>query len=188
MIPGSILVCPFTTPAWTQLFAQAAGLVTDIGGILGHGSIVAREYGIPAVVGTGNCTQRIKHGQMVEVDGDGGTVGYESGATFTTQTDTQADSQTDGSTAAEADATAGDDDSGSDGSSDDGSSDDGTGSSDDESDPGGEPPADPDPAEPAGEAGPLTPPRAHAALGADEPLVVPFRIRIPLGRAPGHAR
>jgi pyruvate,water dikinase len=74
MIPGSILVCPMTSPAWTQLFAHAQGLVTDIGGILGHGSIVAREYGIPAVVGTGNCTQRIKHGQMVEVDGDGGTV------------------------------------------------------------------------------------------------------------------
>jgi pyruvate,water dikinase len=49
-------------------------LVTDIGGILGHGSIVAREYGIPAVVGTGNGTQRIKHGQMIELDGDGGTV------------------------------------------------------------------------------------------------------------------
>jgi phosphoenolpyruvate synthase/pyruvate phosphate dikinase len=74
MLPGSILVCPMTSPAWTQLFAHAEGLVTDIGGILGHGSIVAREYGIPAVVGTGNCTQRIKHGQMIEVDGDGGTV------------------------------------------------------------------------------------------------------------------
>ena len=74
MIPGSILVCPMTSPAWTQLFAHAQGLVTDIGGILGHGSIVAREYGIPAVVGTGNCTLRIKHGQMIEVDGDGGTV------------------------------------------------------------------------------------------------------------------
>ena len=74
MIPGSILVCPMTSPAWTQLFAHAQGLVTDIGGILGHGSIVAREYGIPAVVGTGNCTLRIKHGQIIEVDGDGGTV------------------------------------------------------------------------------------------------------------------
>jgi phosphohistidine swiveling domain-containing protein len=47
MAPGSILVCPTTTPAWTPLFAQARGLVTDIGGILAHGSIVAREYGIP---------------------------------------------------------------------------------------------------------------------------------------------
>ena len=74
MVPGSILVCPMTSPAWTQLFAHAQGLVTDIGGILGHGSIVAREYGIPAVVGTGNGTQRIKHGQLIEVDGDSGTV------------------------------------------------------------------------------------------------------------------
>ena len=56
MEPDSILVCPMTTPAWTQLFAHARGLVTDIGGILGHGSIVAREFGIPAVVGTGIST------------------------------------------------------------------------------------------------------------------------------------
>ena len=74
MIPGSILVCPFTTPAWTQLFAQAAGLVTDIGGVGGHGSIVAREYGIPAVMGTGVGTSRISHGQRITVDGDAGTV------------------------------------------------------------------------------------------------------------------
>lgn len=74
MQPGSILVCPMTSPAWTQLFAHASGLVTDIGGILGHGSIVAREYGIPAVVGTGNITQRVKSGQILEVDGDAGTV------------------------------------------------------------------------------------------------------------------
>ena len=74
MIPGSILVCPFTTPAWTQLFAQAIGLVTDIGGVGGHGSIVAREYGIPAVMGTGVGTNRISHGQKITVDGDAGTV------------------------------------------------------------------------------------------------------------------
>ncbi len=74
MIPGSILVCPFTTPAWTQLFAQAAGLVTDIGGVGGHGSIVAREYGIPSVMGTGVGTSRISHGQRITVDGDAGTV------------------------------------------------------------------------------------------------------------------
>ena len=74
MMPNSILVCPMTTPAWTQLFAQATGLVTDIGGILGHGSIVAREYGIPAVVGTGVGTERINHGQQITVDGDAGTV------------------------------------------------------------------------------------------------------------------
>jgi len=74
MQPDSILVCPMTNPAWTPLFAHATGLVTDMGGILGHGSIVAREYGIPAVVGTGTSTQRTKHGQTIKVDGDAGTV------------------------------------------------------------------------------------------------------------------
>jgi pyruvate,water dikinase len=74
MAPGSILVCSMTNPAWTPLFAHAAGLVTDMGGILGHGSIVAREYGIPAVVGTGTITQRLKSGQTIKVDGDAGVV------------------------------------------------------------------------------------------------------------------
>ncbi|MCC7022556.1 MAG: hypothetical protein IT338_07000 [Thermomicrobiales bacterium] len=74
MEPGTILVCPTTTPAWTPLFAQARGLVTDIGGILAHGSIVAREYGIPAVMGTGTATQRIASGQQITVDGSAGTV------------------------------------------------------------------------------------------------------------------
>ena len=74
MMPGSILVSPLTTPAWTQLFAHAAGLVTDVGSILAHGSIVAREYGIPAVLGVGNGTTRIRHGQMITIDGDTGTV------------------------------------------------------------------------------------------------------------------
>jgi pyruvate,water dikinase len=74
MVPDSILVCTTTTPAWTPLFAQAQGLVTDIGGALAHGSIVAREYGIPAVMGTGVATQRIKNGQLIRVDGDRGTV------------------------------------------------------------------------------------------------------------------
>ena len=74
MQPGTVLVCPTTTPAWTPLFSQARALVTDIGGILAHGSIVAREYGIPAVMGTGIATQRIKSGQQMTVDGDTGTV------------------------------------------------------------------------------------------------------------------
>ncbi|MAZ24784.1 MAG: hypothetical protein CMK41_03275, partial [Porticoccaceae bacterium] len=74
MEPGTILVSPLTTPAWTQLFAHAVGLVTDIGSILAHGSIVAREYGIPAVLGVGNGTVRIKHGQTITIDGDAGTV------------------------------------------------------------------------------------------------------------------
>jgi rifampicin phosphotransferase len=74
MVPDTVLVCPTTTPAWTPLFALASGLVTDIGGVAAHGSIVAREYGIPAVMGTGNGTQRIASGQVVTVDGDAGTV------------------------------------------------------------------------------------------------------------------
>ena len=74
MKPGSILVCAMTNPAWTPLFAHAAGLVTDIGGILAHGSVVAREYGIPAVLGTGNITERVKSGDRITVDGDQGTV------------------------------------------------------------------------------------------------------------------
>jgi pyruvate,water dikinase len=74
MQPDSILVCPMTNPAWTPLFAHATGLVTNMGGILGHGSIVAREYGIPAVVGTGTITRRVKSGQEIKVDGDAGIV------------------------------------------------------------------------------------------------------------------
>jgi pyruvate,water dikinase len=74
MESDAILVCPTTTPAWTPLFSQALALVTDIGGILAHGSIVAREYGIPAVMGTGNITQRIVTGQRITVDGGAGTV------------------------------------------------------------------------------------------------------------------
>ncbi|MFL2529341.1 MAG: PEP/pyruvate-binding domain-containing protein [Candidatus Azotimanducaceae bacterium] len=74
MEPNSILVCPLTTPAWTQLFPHAIALVTDIGSILAHGSIVAREYGIPAVLGIGNGTQRIKSGDRLEIDGNLGIV------------------------------------------------------------------------------------------------------------------
>ena len=74
MQPGSILVSPLTTPAWTPLFSHAIGLVTDIGSILAHGSIVAREYGIPAVLGVGTGTKRIKHGQTITIDGDAGLV------------------------------------------------------------------------------------------------------------------
>jgi phosphohistidine swiveling domain-containing protein len=74
MQPGDILVAEITTPAWTPLFAMAAGVVTDIGGPLSHGSIVAREYGIPAVLGTGAATQRIQSGQTITVDGSAGLV------------------------------------------------------------------------------------------------------------------
>lgn len=74
MKANTILVCPMTTPAWTQLFSHATALVTDIGSILAHGSIVAREFGIPAVLGLGNVTQRLKSGQRISVDGDAGIV------------------------------------------------------------------------------------------------------------------
>jgi rifampicin phosphotransferase len=80
MEPGTILVCSTTTPAWTPLFSQARGLVTDVGGVLAHGSIVAREYGIPAVLGTGTATTRIRSGQTILVDGDAGTVTLVDGA------------------------------------------------------------------------------------------------------------
>jgi rifampicin phosphotransferase len=72
--PGDVLVASITTPAWTSLFAMAAAVVTDIGGPLSHSSIVAREYGIPAVLGTNVATRRIPDGARVRVDGDTGTV------------------------------------------------------------------------------------------------------------------
>ncbi len=72
--PGEILVASITTPAYTPLFALAAGVVTDIGGVLSHGSIVAREYGIPAVLGTGVATKRIATGDVITVDGSAGVV------------------------------------------------------------------------------------------------------------------
>jgi pyruvate,water dikinase len=74
MKPGEILVASITTPAWTPLFAMASGIVTDVGGPLSHSSIVAREYGVPAVLGTGVATERIRSGQQVTVDGDAGVV------------------------------------------------------------------------------------------------------------------
>jgi pyruvate,water dikinase len=75
--PGEILVCTTTAPPWTPLFATAAAIVTDTGGILSHCAVVAREYGIPAVVGTGVATQRIRSGQTVTVDGSAGVVTLE---------------------------------------------------------------------------------------------------------------
>ena len=74
MTAGGVLVAPLTTPAWTPLFARAGGIVTDVGGPLSHGSIVAREYGIPAVLGTGNATKVIQNGQWITVNGDDGVV------------------------------------------------------------------------------------------------------------------
>jgi phosphohistidine swiveling domain-containing protein len=74
MRPGDVLVAAVTTPAWTPLFAMAAAIVTDVGGPLSHSSIVAREYGIPAVLGTGVATKRIHSGDVITVDGAAGVV------------------------------------------------------------------------------------------------------------------
>jgi pyruvate,water dikinase len=72
--PGEILVAPFTDPGWTPYFLNAAGIVMDLGGVLSHGSIIAREYGIPAVVNVGPATKIIKTGQIIRVDGNLGIV------------------------------------------------------------------------------------------------------------------
>jgi len=74
MRPGDVIVAVTTTPAWTPLFGIASAVVTDIGGPLSHSSIVAREYGIPAVMATGSATRRIQHGQIITVDGSAGIV------------------------------------------------------------------------------------------------------------------
>jgi pyruvate,water dikinase len=71
---GDILVAETTAPPWTPLFATVAAVVTDTGGVLSHCAVVAREYAIPAVVGTGAATTVIADGQMIEVDGDAGIV------------------------------------------------------------------------------------------------------------------
>jgi pyruvate,water dikinase len=71
---GEVLVAKATAPAWTPLFARAAAVVTDGGTLAAHASLVAREYGIPAVVGTGDATSRLRTGQRVTVDGTAGTV------------------------------------------------------------------------------------------------------------------
>ncbi len=72
--PGEILVCPGTDPAWTPLFLSAGGLVMEVGGMMTHGAVVAREYGIPAVVGVHQATGRIQTGQRLRVDGSSGRV------------------------------------------------------------------------------------------------------------------
>jgi pyruvate,water dikinase len=71
---GEILVCPVTAPSWAPVFGKILAAVSDIGGTMSHAAIVAREYGMPAVVGTGQATKRIKTGQRLRVDGDRGIV------------------------------------------------------------------------------------------------------------------
>ncbi|MDX1414724.1 MAG: phosphoenolpyruvate synthase [Candidatus Promineifilaceae bacterium] len=72
--PGEILVAPFTDPGWTPLFINAGGLIMEVGGNLTHGSVVAREYGIPAVVGVREATKRLRSGQTVRIDGNRGII------------------------------------------------------------------------------------------------------------------
>jgi len=74
VLAGEILVAPFTDPGWTPYFIPAAAIVMDQGGLLSHGSIIAREYGIPAVVNVGPATRIIRTGQTIQVDGDRGVV------------------------------------------------------------------------------------------------------------------
>ena len=72
--PGEILVAPSTSPSWTPVFGMIAAAVLDTGGIMCHAAIVAREYGLPAVVGTGTATKRIKTGDRLRVDAANGVV------------------------------------------------------------------------------------------------------------------
>ncbi len=72
--PGEILVAPSTDPGWTPLFLTAGGLVMEMGGMMSHGAVVAREYGIPAVVGVAGATERITTGRLLTVDGSAGAV------------------------------------------------------------------------------------------------------------------
>jgi rifampicin phosphotransferase len=71
---GDVLVCPVTSPVWSVLFSRIGALVTETGGVLSHPAIIAREYGVPAVVATGNATALLRDGQRVTVDGDAGIV------------------------------------------------------------------------------------------------------------------
>jgi len=71
---GDILVSPVTTPSWGPIFPKIKAAVSDIGGTMSHAAIISREYGLPAVVGTGVATKRIRTGQRIRVDGDNGIV------------------------------------------------------------------------------------------------------------------
>src|SRR6185295_14197610 len=72
--PGDILVTAFTDPSWTPLFVGIKGLVTEVGGLMTHGAVIAREYGLPAVVGVEQATRRIRDGQRIRVHGTDGYV------------------------------------------------------------------------------------------------------------------
>jgi pyruvate,water dikinase len=72
--PGDVLVTAFTDPSWTPVFVTVAGLVTEVGGLMTHGAVIAREYGLPAVVGVQDATRRIPDGARVRVHGTDGYV------------------------------------------------------------------------------------------------------------------
>jgi pyruvate,water dikinase len=72
--PGEILVCQTTDPSWSAAFALASAVVLDTGGRMSHGAIVAREFGLPCVTNTGCATTVLRSGDLVQVDGDAGTV------------------------------------------------------------------------------------------------------------------
>jgi rifampicin phosphotransferase len=74
LVAGDVLVCPYTNPSWTTLFQRAAAVVVDSGGPASHAAIVAREYGIPAVMGTATGTSTLIEGQLVTVNGTTGRV------------------------------------------------------------------------------------------------------------------
>ena len=74
LAPGDILVTTYTDPSWTPLFVAVAGLVTEVGGVMTHGAVIAREYGLPAVVGVVDATRRIADGQRIRVHGSEGYV------------------------------------------------------------------------------------------------------------------
>ena len=71
---GDILVTAFTDPSWTPLFVSIKGLVTEVGGMMTHGAVIAREYGLPAVIGVENATRLIKDGERIRVNGTEGYV------------------------------------------------------------------------------------------------------------------
>ncbi|MHB8632084.1 MAG: PEP-utilizing enzyme, partial [Candidatus Limnocylindria bacterium] len=72
--PGDVLVCRSTTVSWVPLFTMASAIVADVGGALSHAALIAREFGIPAVCGTGTALETLIDGETVEVDGSAGTV------------------------------------------------------------------------------------------------------------------
>ncbi|HET9982529.1 MAG TPA: PEP-utilizing enzyme, partial [Longimicrobiales bacterium] len=72
--PGDILVTAYTDPSWTPLFVTIGGLVTEVGGLMTHGAVIAREYGLPAVVAVEQATRRIRDGQRIRVHGTEGYV------------------------------------------------------------------------------------------------------------------